>query len=152
MDTSSPVANGRCGVGSNLTRTPNKRPVLVRGSCSYKPKTILQKPQEPHRICYTGPCNNEKHPAHFLVPFVHALKICQSHHTLSAACPVLYSAPRSPTSAIASIVSAVGPGHLSRIYAATISCPLVTPPISTEYQYHARWQSPNCLFQGKAGK
>jgi len=66
--------------------------------------------------------------AYFLAPIIQPLKICQSHLTFSAAWPVLYSAPRSPTSAAASTASVVGPGHSSQIYAATISCPLVIPP------------------------
>ena len=59
----------------------------------------------------------------------HARNICHTHQALFLTCPTGYLCSLfSPTSAIASTASAVGPGHFSRIKAATMSCPIVMPP------------------------
>ena len=80
-----------------------------------------------HRGCNIG-AKASKNVTQWFLLLIQPLKVCHSHHMLSTAWPVPYSTPRSPTSAMARIASTVGPGHLSRTYAATMSCPLEMPP------------------------
>ena len=61
------------------------------------------------------------------LPITNALRTCQPNQAPSTALPLLYSTFLSPTSAMAKTVLAAGPGHVSRMYAATMSRPLVIP-------------------------